>query len=267
MNNLENKIAAIFAANGAIGGAVAKAWATAGAKVYLSGRNLADVQTLADEINDAGGQAEAARIDAMNENEIDEYLGKIAAENGKLDAVFNGIGIRVSKGGYGVPTTNLEFEQFLEPFRVHVGSQFLTSRIAARYMIETKSEGTILTLTASLSRLKVPFMSGISSACAAIEGLTRVLAGEFGMFGIRVICLNPTALNETRTIQETNAANAKTIGIPPEALQQMLAQQQLLKKSPTLSDVGELAAFLVSDAGAILNSHVIDADFGNQSVI
>lgn len=267
MSDLSNKTAAVFAASGAIGGAVAKAWASGGAKVYVSGRGSAAVETLAQEIKDSGGWAEAARVDAMNEGEIDDYLGAVTAANGKLDAVFNGIGIRVGAGGYGVPATHLAFEQFLEPLRVHVGSQFLTARIAARYMSETATPGTILTLTASLSRLKVPFMAGISSACAAIEGLTRTLAAEFGNFGIRVICLNPTALNETRTIRETNAANAKTIGIPPEALGQMLAQQYLLKKSPQLTDVGRLAAFLVSDAGAILNSHVVDADFGNASVI
>lgn len=267
MNNLKNKTAVVFAAGGAIGGAVAKAWASEGAKVYVSGRDLAAVQNLADEIKDSGGWAEAARVDAMNENEIDEYLGKIAAEKGSLDAVFNGIGIRVGEGGYGVPATHLAFEQFLEPIRVHVGSQFLTARSAARLMIETGSAGTILTLTASLSRLKVPFMTGITSACAAIEGLTRSLAAEFGGDGIKVICLSPTAINETRTIRETNAANAKTIGIPPEALGQMQSQSRLLQKNLQLLDVGQLAAFLVSDAGAILNSHVVDADFGNASVI
>lgn len=214
-----------------------------------------------------GRKAEAARVDTLDEGGIDDYIRHIVAEHGSLDAVFNGIGIRVSEDGYGVPTTVLDFETFLEPLRVHVGSQFLTSRIAAKYMVETNSPGTILTLTASLSRLKVPFMAGISAACAAIEGLTRTMAAEFGNFGIKVICLNPTALNETRTIRETNAANAKTIGIPPEALGQMLAQQYLLKKSPQLADVGQLAAFLVSDAGAILNSHIVDADFGNRSVI
>ncbi len=267
MNNLSNKTAVVFAASGAIGGAVAKAWAGEGAKIYVSGRDSAAVETLAEEIKAAGGWAEGGRVDAMNEGEIDEYFGRIAAENGRLDAVFNGIGIRVGEGGYGIPTTHLSFEQFLEPLRVHVGSQFLTSRIAAKYMVETNTPGTILTLTASLSRLKVPFMAGISAACAAIEGLTRTMAAEFGSFGIRVICLNPTALSETRTIIETNAANAKTIGIPPEALGEMQSQSGLLPKSTTLYDVGQLAAFLVSDAGAILNSHVIDADFGNRSVI
>lgn len=267
MIDLSNKTAVVFAAGGAIGGAVAKEFAAAGAKIYLSGRDLTAIENLAAEITASGGRAQAARVDALNETEIDDYLRKIVAENGRLDAVFNAVGIRVEAGGYGTPATALSFEQFLEPLRVHVGSQFLTARSAARLMIETESAGTILTLAASLSRLKVPFMAGITAASTAIEGLTRSLAGEFGNFGIRVICLNPTGLSETRTIRETNAANAKTIGIPPVALEQTLSQQWLLGKAPTLADVGKLAAFLVSDAGAILNSHVVDADFGNRSVI
>jgi enoyl-[acyl-carrier-protein] reductase (NADH) len=110
-------------------------------------------------------------------------------------------------------------------------------------------------------------MAGITSACAAIEGLTRNLAGEFGQAGIKVICMNPTSLGETRTIKETNAASARSMGIAPEALAQMLSSQYLLRKSPTLHDVGEVAAFLVSDAGATFNSHIMDVDFGSMSVI
>jgi NAD(P)-dependent dehydrogenase (short-subunit alcohol dehydrogenase family) len=134
-------------------------------------------------------------------------------------------------------------------------------------MIETQSQGTILTLTSSLSRSKIPFMAGVASASTAIEGLTRVLAAEYGMFGIKVICLNPTALAETRTIRETTHANAQTMGIPTEELAKQLSQGFLLQKIPTLNEVGNMAAFLVSDEGAVLNSHIVDVDFGTRTVI
>jgi len=267
MSNLKNKVAVVFAASGAIAGAVAKSFAEYGAKVYVSGRDFETVKALADSIKKTGGKAEAAQVDAMNEAEIDQYLNKIVAKNGKLDIVFNGIGVRPSQSDYGTYSTQISFEQFMKPIQTHVGSQFLTSRIAARYMMQTQSHGTILMLTASLSRLKLPFMAGVTAACTGIEGLTRVFAAEFGQAGIKVICLNPTSLNETRTIQETNAASAKSMGIQAEALQQMLGSQYLLKKSPTLHDVGETAAFLASDAGAVFNSHIMDVDFGSMSVI
>ena len=65
MSNLKNKVAVIFAASGAIAGAVAKAFAQHGAKVYVSGRDLETVKTLAETIKKAGGKAEATKVDAM----------------------------------------------------------------------------------------------------------------------------------------------------------------------------------------------------------
>jgi NAD(P)-dependent dehydrogenase (short-subunit alcohol dehydrogenase family) len=266
MTNQKDKVAVVFAASGAIAGAVAKSLAEQGAKVYLSGRDLASVEALAAEIKKHGGWVEAHQVDAMNEGEIDSHLSSIVADNGRLDIVFNGIGVRPSESDYGMYTTQISYEQFMRPIEVHVGSQFLTSRVAAKYMMQTGSQGTILTLTASLSRLKLPFMAGVTASCTAIEGLTRVMASEFGQAGIKVICINPTALGETRTIQETSIANAKAMGISIEQFAKMQTPS-LLGKNLTLKDVGDTAAFLASDAGAVFNSHIMDVDFGMRSVI
>ncbi|WKN40967.1 SDR family NAD(P)-dependent oxidoreductase [Tunicatimonas pelagia] len=267
MELLENKVAAVFAANGAIAREVSFALAQNGATVHLSGRNLAAVKQLATEINQVGGTAIAHQVDATNESEIDAFLTKVVAETGQLDIAFNGIGLRAHELQLGTPSTELPFEKFKEALEVSLGSQFLTSRAAAKHMIAAKSAGTIITLSASLSRIKMPFMAGITAACAGIEGMTRVLAAEFGRAGIKVTCLNATALVDTRTIQETQQLNAKTIGISAQALGEQMKQGYLLGKSPSAKDIGKLAVFLATDTGALLNSHVIDADFGVHSVI
>lgn len=264
---LKNKVAAIFAANGAIAREVATEMAKEGALVYISGRNLDEVNLLSEQILTDGGFAKSFQVDATNEKEIENFLKKIVEEEGQLDIVFNGIGIRAEEGGYGTPSTVLSFETFMKPLETILGSQFLTARIGAKYMQETKSKGTILMLTASLSRLKAPFMAGITSACAGIEGLTRVLATEFGMAGIKVICINPTAMPDTRTIRETTQQNAKTMGIPVEVMAEQMPNSSLIKKSLTTKDTGKVATFLVSDSGAALNSHIVDVDFGTASVI
>jgi hypothetical protein len=92
METLKNKVAVVFAASGEIAGAVARSFAQHGAKVYVTGRNLTAVKALADEIKASGGQAEAGKVDALNETEIGTFLQKVVADNGKLDVVFNGIG-------------------------------------------------------------------------------------------------------------------------------------------------------------------------------
>jgi len=131
MENLKDKVAVVFAASGEIAGAVARSFARHGAKVYVTARNLEAVKALAQEIKANGGRAEAAKVDAMNEPEIDNFLEKVVEDNGKLDAVFNGIGAGYDEMGGRPPTTLATFEQFMAPMEKICGSQFLTSRAAA----------------------------------------------------------------------------------------------------------------------------------------
>lgn len=267
MSNLNGKVAAVFAAAGSISGSVAKAFARHGAKVYVSGRDLKKVNTIAEDIRRKGGMAIPAKADALHESEIDRFFAQIVAEEQRLDIVFNGIGIPGSEFGTNTPAIDMSFTQFVRGFEALCGSQFLTSRAAAKYMIETGSQGTILTLTAALSRGKFPNAAGYATASTAVEGLTRSLAAEFGKQGIRVICLNATALPETRRIRESFGKYAQLAGVSPEDIAAGVAQQNILKGGITLSHVAETAAFLVSDDGITLNSHIVDVDGGRFNVI
>lgn len=125
MQNLKDKVAVVFAASGEIAGAVARSFFQQGAKVYVTARNLNAVKTLAREINESGGIAEAAKVDALNKAEIDDFLKKVVADNGKLDVVFNGIGADYNEMGGRPPTTVATFGQFMGPIEKICGSQFL----------------------------------------------------------------------------------------------------------------------------------------------
>ena len=267
MENLKDKVAVIFAASGEIAGAVARSFAQHGAKVYVTARNLDAVNALAQEINANGGCAEAGKVDALNETEIDSYLKNVVADNGKLDMVFNGIGSYYKDAGSGTPTTIATLEQFLNPLQRICGSQFLTSRVAARHMIKSGSEGTILLFNASMARTKTPNMAGFASACAAIEGLTRVMAAEFGLHGIKSICICSGALMETGKIQGMIHDFAELLGISREEMAKNYKRFDILKSGPTLKQVGETAAFLVSENGVVFNSHIVDVDCGKVNLL
>lgn len=267
MKNLKDKVAVVFAASGEIAGAVARSFSQHGAKVYVTARNGNAVKALAEEIKANGGSAEAAKVDALNETEIDNYLQKVVADNGKLDIVFNGIGMSYSDAGAGTPTMAVPFELFLHPFQTICGSQFLTSKAAAKYMIQTATEGTILLLTAALSRSKIPNMAGITASSAAIEGLTRVMAAEFGGQGIKVICICPGAILETSKISGAINSTAKHLGVSPEEVTSYYTKFDILKAAPTLRQVGETAAFLASESGIAFNSHIVDVDGGKLNIL
>jgi NAD(P)-dependent dehydrogenase (short-subunit alcohol dehydrogenase family) len=267
MENLKDKIVVVFAASGEIAGAVARSFAQHGAKVYVTARNLDAVRVLAQEIKADGGRAEFSKVDALNEAEIDSLLKKVVSENGTVDVVFNGIGVSYTEMGGRPPTTVATFEQFMAPMEKICGSQFLTSRMAAKYMAQTRSEGTILLHTAALSRSKFPNLAGITAASAAVEGMTRVMATEWGADGIKVICICSGAIMETKRISGWIESSAKHLGIPSE---QMIAQYKafdILKTSPTLKQVGGTAVFLASETGVAFNSHIVDVDCGKLNIL
>ena len=146
---LKDKVAVIYGAGGAIGGAVARAFASEGAKLFLTGRHLAPVAAIARDVVSAGGSAEAAEVDALDEQAVEKHLQSVTDKAGRVDISFNAIGIPNPKRR--VPLVELDVEQFSLPIATHTTSYFLTARLAARRMVANRS-GVIMTVTSTPSR-------------------------------------------------------------------------------------------------------------------
>ena len=119
---------------GAIGGAVARAFAAEGATVFLTGAAGRPVEAVAEEI--VAESAQAAEVDALDERAVDEHLRSVVEQAGRVDISFNAIGIPDAEI-LGVPLVDLDVEQFSQPITTYTTSYFLTARLAARQMIRT----------------------------------------------------------------------------------------------------------------------------------
>ena len=86
---LENKTAIIYGAGGSIGSATAATFAREGARVHLVGRTRDSLERVAKEITAAGGQAEVAVVDALDESAVDEHVRAVVAQAGGVDVSFN----------------------------------------------------------------------------------------------------------------------------------------------------------------------------------
>src|SRR5499427_7841986 len=128
---LKDKVAVIYGAGGAIGGAVARAFAREGAKLFLTGRRRTPVEAVAKEVLSAGGSAEAAEVNALDEQAVDKHLQFVIDKAGRVDISFNAVGIPNSKI-LGVPLIELDVEQFSLPITTYATSYFLTARMAAK---------------------------------------------------------------------------------------------------------------------------------------
>src|SRR5262249_54103614 len=129
---LQNKNAVIYGGGGAIGGAVARAFAREGAKVFLAGRTLAKLDAVAREISAAGGAVETAQVDALDEQTVEKHLDAVINQVGGIDISFNAVGFNEIQG---IPLIDLSLEDFILPITVWSRTVFLTSRAAARRMV------------------------------------------------------------------------------------------------------------------------------------
>jgi NAD(P)-dependent dehydrogenase (short-subunit alcohol dehydrogenase family) len=248
---LKGKVAVVHGSGGAIGSAVARAFAREGAKLFLGGRNLASVEAVAKDIVASGGDARAAAVDALDETQVNQHAATVASSAGRIDIVLNAIGFPVVQG---VPLVDLQRDDFVAPIATWTMTQFLTARAAARHMVPQRS-GVILTLSASPARLAVALTGGFGVACAAVEGLTRTLAAELSPQGVRVVCIRP------HRIHDTLGHNAD-FDMAPHAFRRLIEDMTLLKRLPTLDTVASTAVFLASDHAAAMSGAVANLSCG-----
>ena len=257
---LENKIAVIYGASGAIGGAVARAFAQEGARVFLTGRALAPLEAVAREIRSTGGSAEVAEVDALDEKVVDKHLQSIIDKVGRVDISFNAVGLPPEKI-LGFPLIEMDVEQFSLAIANYTRSYFLTARLAARRMVQNKS-GVIMTVTALPSRKGFPLNGGYGSAQAAKEALTRDLSAELAPQGIRVVGLRPNGIPETSTMKEVFDIKAKAMGVTWEQFQGYLASTTHPRRDMVLDEVANMAVFMASDKASGMTGTIVNLTMG-----
>ncbi|MDT5186265.1 MAG: hypothetical protein QOI29_4423 [Mycobacterium sp.] len=258
---LENKVAVIYGAGGAIGSAVAHAFASGGANLFLTGRHLAPVELVAKDVASAGGSAEAAEVDALDEQAMDNHLQSVIEKAGRVDISLNAIGIPNTKI-LGVPLIELDVEQFTLPVTTYTTSYLLTARLAARHMVPNKS-GVIMTVTALHSRTGIPLVGGYGPAMAAKEALTRDLSAELAPAGIRVVGLRPQAMPDTPTIRDAFEPRAEASGMTWEQWQDSLASRTHSRRLMTLEEVANMAVFLASDKASGMTGTTVNLTMGS----
>jgi len=259
---LKNKVAVIYGAGGSIGGAVARAFAQEGATLFLTGRRRAPLEVVAEEIKSAGGSAEVAEVDALDEKAVDNHLQSVIDKAGRIDISFNAIGIPPEKI-VGAPLTEIDAEKFFLPIANYTRSYFLTARLAARRMIQNKS-GVIMTVTALTSRKGVPGNGGYGSSQAAKEALTRDLSAELAPHGIRVVGLRPQAIPESSTMREVFDIKANAMGVTWEQfLQVYIANTTHPRRVMVLEEVANMAVFMASDRASGMTGTTVNLTMGS----
>jgi 3-oxoacyl-[acyl-carrier protein] reductase len=242
---LTDKNAIIYGGGGSIGGAIARAYAAQGARVFLAGRTRATLAQVAGLIG-----AEIAEVDALDARAVDEHADAVVATAGSIDISVNVI---ADSDVQGTPMVEMPVEDYLSPVVTSVRSKFLTARAAARHM-KPRGSGVILSFGGSgdFTAARRWQFGGLLTGFEAVEAMRRQLAAELGPHGIRVITLHTGGVPEA--IPESAEGRA--------AIEADLTGQTLLGRPATLADVGHVAVFAASDWARTITGTAINMTCG-----
>jgi 3-oxoacyl-[acyl-carrier protein] reductase len=236
---LDDKIAVVHGAAGAVGGAVARAFAREGARVVLAGRTLARLDKVAAEIRAAGGVADTARVDALDREAVDALVEETVARLGRIEVSFNAVTYGDIQG---TPLVDLPTERLTRPTANAVAVQHLTTRAAARAMVGQGS-GVILTVVGYGT--PTPNIGSTMISWDAVQSMLRQFAAELGPKGVRVAWLRTAGFIES--ILEAPDYGSSFTPLAGQELLKELEARTMLQRLPSLAEAGDLAAFLASD--------------------
>ena len=258
---LEDKCGVVFGAGGSIGAAVAREFAAEGARVFLVGRTKASLEAVGTQISAAGGEAQTAVVDALDDASVNRYLDAVAKQAGRIDIFVDLTGPLASEYGNGKLAVELPVDEFMTSLTTIVRSHFITARAAARHMVSQKS-GVIIFVTGSPARPHVPGVTAIGAAFGAIENLTGNLAFEVSPLGVRVVCLRTVANIDSRPIQDTMDFVAGRMNITKEQAVGQLAISNFLRVPARVQDTANAAVLIASDRARMMTGTVVNASAG-----
>jgi len=233
---LDGKTTIVYGAAGAIGSAVARAYAREGADVHLVGRTQQTLEQVAQRIRGDGGVAHVTCLDVLDQAAVEEHASAVAAANG-VDACFNATS---NDDLQGIPLTQMQPGDFLRPVIKAVTVHFNIATAVGRQMTR-RGQGVILVMAGG--REAIPRLGGSHVAWAALAGLCRQLAAEFGPYGVRVNwLLSPGSPGDDEHDDpgDHTAGNGDETAAPG-------TQGLLPRHQPSYEEVANIAVFAASD--------------------
>lgn len=257
---LKDRTAIVYGAAGAVGSAVARAYAREGARVVLAGRTQATLEAVADDIRAAGGKADVAPVDATDHEAVRAHLDEIAGNAGPVRIMFNAVGLDDTQGA---PLTDMPRERFLAPIVTAMQTWFSTGTACARHMA-ANGGGVIVGISANAARDAYEVMGGFGVATGAIEHFIRHLAVENGPRGVRCVCVRSPGSPDAPGVREAFKLHAAAEGITLEEMERRAGATTPLRQLTPLRQIADVAVLAASDLAAPMTATVFNATGGAQ---
>jgi len=244
--DLSGKLALVTGGGTGIGFGISKAFIEAGAKVVITGRREDVLQKA---VADLGANANYATGDVADTSTIPSLIKTIEEKFGPINILVNNAGINMKKTALEVSD-----EDFQRIIQTNLNGLFAVTREVGKYMEKRKS-GSIINITSMAAMYGLPLVAGYAASKTAVLGLTRTLASDLALLGIRVNAIAPGFIESEMTRKALDAdpvRKQKAIGRTPMGI---MGQPE---------DIGYAAVFLASDEAKFVTGVNLPVDGGNS---
>jgi NAD(P)-dependent dehydrogenase (short-subunit alcohol dehydrogenase family) len=245
----DGKTAVISGAASGIGQASAVRLAEEGARIVIADRDKAQ-ETLR-LIEGVGGHAVAVQCDVSEPASVAALKEKVENGGGRCDILVNNAGIYPMQS-----FDEITFDDWRRVLSVNLDSMFLMTKALSGGM-RRRGWGRIVNIASDTVNLLVPNLTHYISSKAGVIGFTRSLATELSQYGLTINAIAPGLTRTPGTLNQKIPG-----GMTTEALFDMMAQTQSIKRSEVATDLVGAVSFLASDDAAFITGQTLYVNGG-----
>jgi len=251
--DLSGKFALVTGGASGIGGAIAEAYAVAGARVFVADLNSDSAAAKARAI---GSGAIGFGVDVASNASIDDAIRFIISEAGGLDILVNSAGVYS-----GAPLGEADEADFHRIFNVNVKGLFFVTQKAAAAMVAVGRGGRIINIASVAGRRGDPQTPLYSASKAAVISLTQAAAIELAIDGINVNAIAPGGV-DTPMWKDVAKTFGSRRGIEPDAFTREFLELVPAKRLGVPTDYPGTAIFLASSLSDYMTGQTLNVDGG-----